>query len=268
MGRRFAWLGVLVVGLAMFLLVYRTLIRTQDPNFVPAMILIGASVVPATFVTYVASRDGRWRVPASVVTGTAWFGGVLGTVVAGRLEYDTLRSLGAVPVLAVGVAEEAAKLIVPVALVVILPRLRSYRARLGGAPRVNPADGVVIGVAAGMGFAALETMGYAFVSILNQHSIDGVERLLFYRGLMSPVCHAAWTGLTSAALWRWAAGVPHGGLRFVLTFALAVMLHATWDSLSTPPVMATVAAISGYGLFRELHRSTLFVGDAVQANSP
>lgn len=258
MGRRFGWLGVLVVGLAMFVLVYRTLVITQDPNFVPAMILIGASVVPATFVTYVASRGGRWRVPASVVAGTALFGGVLGTVVAGRLEYDTLRSLGAVPVVAVGVVEEAAKLIVPLALVVLLPRLSSYTDRLDPrSPHRDPADGVVIGVAAGMGFAVLETMGYAFVSILTTHGIGGVEQLLFARGLMSPVCHAAWTGLTSAALWRWFAGAEHGGRRFLLTFLLAVALHAAWDGLQVLPVMGAVAAISAYGLLHEVHRSTL-----------
>jgi RsiW-degrading membrane proteinase PrsW (M82 family) len=247
------------------------LIETQNPNFVPAMILIGASVVPATFVTYVAARDGRWRVPASVLAGTALFGGVLGTVVAGRWEYDTLRRLGAVPVLAIGVAEEAAKLIVPVLLVFLLPRLSSYthRARpdwTGVHPLVDPADGVVIGVAAGMGFAVVETMGYAFVSILAHHSIGGIEQLLFERGLLSPVCHAAWTGLTSAALWRWVAGARHGARHFIATFILAVLLHATWDGLQILPVMLVVVLISGIGLMHEIHRSALTTTAQTQAS--
>ena len=57
-----------------------------------------------------------------------------------------LRELGVVPMLAVGFIEEAAKLIVLVVLVITLrPRRR--------------ADGLVLGVAAGAGFAVLETMG-------------------------------------------------------------------------------------------------------------
>jgi RsiW-degrading membrane proteinase PrsW (M82 family) len=257
MGRKLGWLAVLVVGLALFALVYQTLIQTQNLNYVPAMILLGAAVMPATFVTYVASRDGRWRVPASVVAGTALFGGVLGTVVAGRLEYDTLRALGTVPVIAVGLAEEGAKLLVPIMMVFLLPRLPAYRQRLGGRPALDPADGVIIGVAVGMGFAVLETMGYAFVAIVTHGGIGGVEELLFIRGLLSPVGHAAWTGLTSAALWRWAAGERHGARNFILLFLLAAALHATWDGAGSLPVMAVVACLSAYGLLRELHRSTL-----------
>jgi hypothetical protein len=34
--RRRAWLGVLVVGLILYVVVLRTLVHTQNPNFVPA----------------------------------------------------------------------------------------------------------------------------------------------------------------------------------------------------------------------------------------
>ena len=114
--RRWAWLGVLVIGLILYLLVLRTLIRTQNPNFVPALILLGASVVPLSFLTFAQARTGRWEVPASVLLIAAFFGGVIGTVVAGTLEYDTLRGLGALPMLFVALIEESAKLIVPVVL--------------------------------------------------------------------------------------------------------------------------------------------------------
>src|SRR3712207_8163009 len=39
------------------------------------------------------------------------WGGVLGTVVAGTLEYDVARALGFLPKLAIGLIEESAKLI-------------------------------------------------------------------------------------------------------------------------------------------------------------
>jgi RsiW-degrading membrane proteinase PrsW (M82 family) len=266
MGRRFGWLAVLLVGLALFALVYQTLIHTQNLNFVPAMILLGASVMPATFVTYVSSRGGGGRLPASLIAGTALLGGVLGTVVAGRLEFDTLRALGTVPVIAVGLAEEAAKLVVPVVLVLLLPRLPAFTARIGNGPALDPADGVIIGIAVGMGFAVLETMGYAFVAIVSHGGIGGVEELLFLRGLLSPVGHAAWTGLTSAALWRWAAGERHGARHFCLLFLLAAALHATWDGAAgSLLVMAVVAAVSAYGLIHEVHRSALSPASGVAA---
>jgi protease PrsW len=43
-------------------------------------------------------------------------GGVLGVVIAGLGEADALRDLGALPTLVIGLIEEAAKLIVPLAV--------------------------------------------------------------------------------------------------------------------------------------------------------
>ena len=191
--RRWAWLGVLVIGLVLYVVVLRTLVRTQNPNFVPALILLGATVVPLAFLTFAQARTGRWQVPASALLVAAFFGGVIGTVVAGTLEYDTLRGLGALPMVFVALIEESAKLIVPVVL------LFAVLARHG---RRLPSDGLVIGVASGMGFAALETMGYAFTALLSsQGNIGAVEETLFVRGLTAPAGHTAWTGLTAGALW-------------------------------------------------------------------
>ena len=51
--RRHAWIAVLVVGIALFIAIERTLVATQNPNFVPSAILIGAAIVPAAFLTFV-----------------------------------------------------------------------------------------------------------------------------------------------------------------------------------------------------------------------
>lgn len=95
--RRWAWLAILVIGLALYVMVLITLVATQNPNFIPSMILLGAVVFPMTFVTFAAGRSGQWQVPAAVLAGAALFGGVIGTVVAGWLEYDTMRNLGVLP---------------------------------------------------------------------------------------------------------------------------------------------------------------------------
>jgi protease PrsW len=249
--RRWAWLGVLVAGLVCYLIVLRTLVRTQNPNFVPALILLGATVMPLAFLTFAQGRTGRWQVPASALVVAAFFGGVIGTVVAGTLEYDTLRGLGALPMLLVALIEETAKMIVPVLLLFAV--LARHRRRL-------PSDGLVIGVAAGMGFAALETMGYAFSALLSsQGQISAVEQTLFVRGLTAPAGHTAWTGLTVGALWALlAAPSARRALEFAGTFIGAVVLHTLWDTFSGLVVFAILAVISLGWLFWALHRYRAF----------
>jgi RsiW-degrading membrane proteinase PrsW (M82 family) len=259
--RRWAWLGVLVVGLILYFLVLRTLVGTKNPNFVPALILLGATVVPLTFLTFAQARTGRWQVPASALVVAAFFGGVIGTVVAGTLEYDSLRDLGALPMILVALIEETAKLVVPVVLLVTV--LARHQRRL-------PSDGLVIGVAAGMGFAALETMGYAFSALLSsQGNIGVVEETLFIRGLTAPAGHTAWTGLTAGALW---AVLAEPGTRRVLeflgTFAGAVVLHALWDTFSGVVAFLILGAVSLGWLFWALRRYRAFADRPVAAGSP
>ena len=251
LSRRWAWVGVLVVGLALYVVVLRTLVRTQNPNFVPALLLLGATVVPLAFLTFAQARTGRWQVPAAALVTAAFFGGVIGVVVAGTLEYDALRGLGALPMLFVALIEEAAKMIVPIILLFVL--LARHGRRL-------PSDGLVIGVASGMGFAALETMGYGFSALLSsQGDITAVVQTLFVRGLTAPAGHTAWTGLTCGALWAMIA-TPSGKkvLAFVATFAGAVALHTAWDTFGGVVPFIILAIISLGWLFFALHRYRAF----------
>jgi RsiW-degrading membrane proteinase PrsW (M82 family) len=235
MARRWAWALVLVVGVLLFEIVRRVLIKTENPNLVPSLILLGAAVAPATFVIFILGRRLPYDISGGAIGVVGFLSGVVGVVTAGLLEYDTLRDLGVLPMVAVGVIEEAAKLIVPLA---VLLGLRQYR---------SPSDGLLIGVAAGAGFAALETMGYAFVTLISSRgSLSAVDSVLVLRGLLSPAAHMAWTGLTATALWYAAArGWKASAVwRFVVVFAVAVALHATWDSVGTIPVYIVLAAIS------------------------
>ena len=54
--RKVSWLLVLVVGGVLFELVRRTLVDTQNPNFVPTLLLLGAATVPVAFVAFIRSR--------------------------------------------------------------------------------------------------------------------------------------------------------------------------------------------------------------------
>jgi RsiW-degrading membrane proteinase PrsW (M82 family) len=200
LSRRWAWLGVLVIGLVLYVIVLRTLVSTQNPNFIPALLLLGATVVPLAFLTFAQARTGHWQVPASALVVAAFFGGVIGVVVAGTLEYDALRGLGALPMFFVALIEESAKMIVPIVLLITL--LARHGRRL-------PSDGLVIGVASGMGFAALETMGYGFTALLSsQGNIGTVQETLFVRGLTAPAGHNAAAGSARNPPWLCATSRP------------------------------------------------------------
>ena len=235
--RRWSWVLVLVVGVALYESVRAAVFATKNPNLLPALILLGAAVVPAAFTAFVAGRRLVFDIGGGLVALTALVGGVIGVVAAGFLEYRTLRTLGVVPLLAVGVIEEAAKLIVPAAIVLFWRRYR------------HPADGLLLGVACGAGFAVLETMGYAFVALIQSSGdLAVVQQVLFLRGVLSPAAHMAWTGLTAAALFTAAAEKwsTRSLLRFVVVFVVVAGLHALWDALAAKswvPDLA-VAAVS------------------------
>ena len=243
---RWAWLVVLGVGTGLFLLVLRTLEATDNPNLVPALILVGAAVVPSAFVVFVNSRRMSFDVPGSVLALTALLGGVIGVVVAGNLEFDANRRLGTGALLFVGVIEEAAKLVVPLGIVVLVrDRWR------------DPANGLVLGVASGAGFAALETMGYAFVQLVQSRGDLGpVVGILVLRGLLSPAAHLAWTGLTVSGLWwaRWQGWRTRSVLLGVAGYLTAVVLHTLWDTRASLAGDAVVAAVSLAVLFVVSHR--------------
>ncbi len=213
------WFRIFITGIVLLYAIQQVLVSTNNLNFVPSLILLGSFLIPVTFVTYLYEALPTWEVSfPSMVTCFLW-GGAIGTVVAGTLEYNVLESLGFLPMLVVGFIEEAAKLILP---------LWFY---FTGRHR-SEAAGILLGTASAMGFAALETMGYSFVSLLrSQGDLTVLDTVLFARGLLSPAGHAAWTGLVCAVLWRERAirgqGVLNG--KVIGAFFTAVVLHAAWD---------------------------------------
>jgi RsiW-degrading membrane proteinase PrsW (M82 family) len=221
--------GILVGGVVAYLVVLFVMLDTQNVNFFPSLLLVGAVTVPMSVLVLATQAGAAHRVPTWAVVFTAIVGGVIGVVAAGLLEYDTLRRLGSVPMVFIGLIEEAAKLIVPVILY-LLWRPRDAR------------GGVLVGIASGMGFATLETMGYGFQALLSG-GIAAVDQTLLLRALFSPACHIAWTGMTVAMLWRIRPAARRGRafLAFLLTYVVAVMLHAVWDGSTRVSVHLAVA---------------------------
>lgn len=230
---RFAWLKIFIGGLVLLFLVERTLLATSNPNFVPSVILFGAFLVPVAFTAYLYQHLPDWEVPLPTVALCFLYGGVLGTVIAGTLEYDAMRNFGPTSLLGVGIIEEGAKLILPVTFY-LLGRYRSE------------ASGIILGVSTAMGFAALETMGYGFVAFLQSRGNVGLlDEVLLVRGLLSPAGHASWTGIVCAVLFKQRQmGRAALGLRVISVFFLAALLHLLYDLLNFGASGATVSAIS------------------------
>jgi RsiW-degrading membrane proteinase PrsW (M82 family) len=205
---------------------------------------------------------------------TFLLGGVLGLTIAAVLEPVLLPPLASTGSITLGVAvliglvEETAK------IVCVLWFLRDKRLR-------SELDGLILGAAAGMGFAALETAGYGFVAFLQgfvaqlgasqsqslssaQATVLAIEvgaqqmnYQLVIRMALAIFGHGVWTGIVAAAIWR-----ERGQATFRLTwgvvvaFAIAVGLHALWDwsplanmlPTTTDPLVALVV-IFGWFLF-------------------
>jgi protease PrsW len=230
---RLSWLWVLLAGIGAYLLLLRTLVATQNPNFLPSLILFGSMVVPATVLTFATTGGrNRIRVNAGTVAFTAIAGGILGTVAAGTLEYDTLRALDMLPMIMVALIEETSKIIVPTAVFLINRRLRWPGA-------------AVLGVASGTGFATLETMGYGFTALLSG-GLAALDDTLLLRALLAPAGHVAWTGLAMAAIGRIRGTAHRGRTVFVAigVFVAVVILHAVWDASSSLIIRIVVALLS------------------------
>jgi protease PrsW len=205
---------------------------TENTTFIPSILALGAFAVPVAFIAFVGSRVPAADVPLGPVAVSFVAGGVLGTAVASVLEWDTLRDLGMVPVILVGAIEEPAKLLVPVAFFVAGRYLLT-------------ANGLLLGIAAGMGFAAFETMGYALTALLQADQIGSAERLLFQRSAASPAGHPAWTGLVCTVLWYERRRLGRAALtpRVIAAFVVAVLLHAGWDAWVDAPVKQTIVGV-------------------------
>ncbi|WP_327670444.1 MULTISPECIES: PrsW family intramembrane metalloprotease [unclassified Streptomyces] len=215
------WKRCLWGGLALWVLTAIVTYATQNTTLLPTLILLGSFLTPAVFVLWAYERHGR-DLGVSLILGCFLVGGILGVLGASVMEYYLVHP-SVWMFVAVGLIEEAAKLL---ALVYVLhrhPRISGLRA------------GLVLGATVGFGFAAFESAGYAFNAAITMKGID-LRALLeteVLRGLLAPFGHGLWTAISAAALLSFRK--PNGGYRFatpvILTYLGVSLLHALWDSM-------------------------------------
>jgi protease PrsW len=268
------WFQIFIVGLILWGLADVTLRFTKDILYFPTIMVIGAFLIPITFVAFFFQQENildrgihkESILPTLVLCGL--IGGLIGTLAAGLLESRTLSSNSPLSTVWVGLIEELSKLIVPVTVYVIMRK--RFRSEL---------DGLLFGVGTGMMFAALETMGYELISLVSsQGNINILDETILLRGLLSPAGHAAWTGLITATLWR---ERERTGKSFTLWvavfFILSAALHSSWDFASATNsltvLIVSYIAIAGVSLtlllmrFRESRKLAIKAKAVVTAES-
>ncbi len=224
---RMSWRRVLVTGLLLFVATTVVMFATANPNLYPTVILIGSFLVPLVFVAYLYDHQ-RWTTLSFEAMARAFvLGGLLGVLGASMLEpfvvpslTDTSNGLTFSAAVVVALIEEAAKLL---AVVLVARRMR----------HTGALDGLLLGAAVGMGFAALESTGYAFTVLLatgGDVPASLVETVA--RALLAPFGHGLWTAILGAVLFR--TSTVHGfRIRpsLIVAYLFVVALHAGWDGL-------------------------------------
>jgi len=231
---------IFLLGLVAYFIVTQVLLATQNLHMVPLELLLASALVPAVFVIFCFEQHAFADMPFGVVSITFLSGAILGLTLAAILEPlllpPTIASGSTITLstaLLIALCEESAK------VVSVLWFLRDKRLR-------SELDGLILGAAAGMGFAALETAGYGFVAFLagftnslsaNSSTViaidQGIHQMnhsLILRMALAIFGHGVWTAIVCAAIWR---DRRQSTFRLtfgiVLTFCIAVALHALWD---------------------------------------
>lgn len=238
---RMSWRRVLVTGVVLFVATTAVMFATGNPNLYPTVILIGSFLVPLVFVAYLYDHQHWTTLTFEAMTRAFVLGGLLGVLGASVLEpivvpslTDTSNGLTFSAAVVVALTEEAAKLL---AVVLVARRMR----------HTGALDGLLLGAAVGMGFAALESTGYAF-TVLMATGGDVPASLVetVARALLAPFGHGVWTAILGAVLFRTSAATAFR-IRppLIVASVFVVALHAAWDGL---PSRVIVTLPFGVGL--------------------
>lgn len=238
------WIILLVFGLLAFAIADRLLIESRNLYLIAPVLLLGAFIVPTVFTLFIADHFRRDAITVYTLMVVFAAGGVLGLLIAGMIELQTLQSSSNLAFVGISVVEELAKLVVPI-MVFMIGKYRSTAA------------GVMVGVASAMGFASLESMSYATVALVRSYGDIGViDDLLLSRSLFATGGHSAWTGLICAALWRNRnRGRPWYHHSLIAAFGIAVMLHTIWNIFADEyftvfglGIVSALVAVTGFVL--------------------
>jgi len=213
---------ILLAFAAAFFMMYICGQNLQNENALPGVIFLGAFMVPiATFVFFF-----ELNTPKNVSFFTAlkifMVGGCASLLLSLFLfEIVQVRELDYMGAILVGIVEEVGKLGI-VAFFIFREKNAKYTV-----------NGLLIGAAVGAGFAAFESAGYAFRSLIAGGYTAMIDNI-FLRGVLAPGGHVVWAAMTGYAIMLVKGDAPFslnflGKAKFWKIFWIPITLHAIWD---------------------------------------
>lgn len=208
---------------------------TRDVILVPELIIVGSFLAPVATMAYALTRRHEHRLQPETIFFGFLLSGTLAVVISALIETYLLPD-GHGANLAVGLIEESCK----GAIILIIAH---FWARDRG-----PIDGLILGAVVGAGFAAFESSGYAFATIIDNihnHPIVHILQTEYTRAFYTPFMHITWSALLGGALFY----VPAGEYRFWFnrhvrwTFIGVVVLHGWWDASYGIAIQLTKGAL-------------------------
>ncbi|GIM28249.1 PrsW family intramembrane metalloprotease [Clostridium polyendosporum] len=218
--RRSNWWRFLLIGFITYIIGLVVLILTANPNVFPSVVMLGNFLIPVVYVTFFYERRHMSNVRMVTTAASFFYGGFVGTFLAAILEPIFIYNLNFKTAIIVGVIEEFTKFVG----VLFILRRKQHKLIL---------EGIILGAAAGMGFAALESAGYAFSAFLRSRgSLSLTVYITLLRGILAPLGHGTWTAiLTGVFLRERALGHFRFNSKVIGAYSLVVLLHGLWNGL-------------------------------------
>lgn len=218
------WWAVLLVGVVLCIATVATEFFTGNVILLPTIVLLGSFLVPVTAVAWYLDHDPTPSLSPRRIIAAFIIAGVMGALASSLLEFWFVYGPGPFGNLKVGLIEEFVK---GTAIVLFALGLRSYSTR----------DGMVLGATVGFGFAALESSGYALVSLFvvqGGHlylSVPSVVVNELVRGVLAPFGHGLWSAILGGVIFH---ATQKGRMRPALSVAATYLgvsiLHAAFDN--------------------------------------
>jgi len=217
---RYKWWKLLIIGSILYALGLIVLVLTRNTNLFPAIVMLGNFLIPVIYVAFLYQKRTLSNVSMPMTVSGFFYGGFLGVFAAAIIEPIFIHKFNFSTAIFVGMIEEFVKILG----VLVIFRNRNHDLSL---------DGLIIGAAAGMGFAALESSGYAFTTFLNSGgSLSSTVYITLLRGVLSPLGHGTWTAILATVLLRESAPRKFRlNLRVIGAYISVVVLHGLWDGI-------------------------------------
>jgi RsiW-degrading membrane proteinase PrsW (M82 family) len=249
------WWAVFLVGLLLWIATVATAFVTGNLILLPTIVLIGSFLVPVTGVTWYLDHDSSPLLSPSRITAAFVIAGVVGALAASLLEFWFVLGPGPIGMFKVGLIEEFVK---GAGIVLFALGIRSFTTR----------DGMVLGATVGFGFAALESSGYALVSLFvvqGGHLYLSLSSVVFtelIRGVLAPFGHGLWSAILGGVIFHGARDHRLRPTWSILVAYLGVsLLHGAFDAFGSTAgyvIISIVGMVPLVYLWRRGDRVRLF----------